>query len=102
MDKDYQELKKWLEETKDQPLETMAGFFDARINLYEEHMARWKAHYQWMAELLPASIESLLDIGCGTGLGWTTSLPAFGFTDRRVDISKKCCGNCIQNTGTRI
>ncbi|MGI6188267.1 MAG: class I SAM-dependent methyltransferase [Clostridiales bacterium] len=68
MDKDYQELKKWLEETKDQPLETMAGFFDARINLYEEHMARWKAHYQWMAELLPASIESLLDIGCGTGL----------------------------------
>jgi len=68
MDKDYLELKKWLEETKDQPLETMAGFFDARIDSYEEHMARWKEHYRWMAELLPASITILLDIGCGTGL----------------------------------
>jgi len=28
MDKDYRELKKWLEETKDEPLETMAGFFE--------------------------------------------------------------------------
>lgn len=68
MDKDYLELKRWLEETKDEPLETMAGFFDARIDFYEEHMARWKAHYQWMAELLPDSTKSLLDIGCGTGL----------------------------------
>lgn len=68
MDKDYEELKKWLEETKDEPLETMAGFFDARIDFYEEHMARWTRHYQWMAELLPASTNSLLDIGCGTGL----------------------------------
>jgi len=68
MDKDYQELKEWLEKTNDEPLETMAGFFDARIDLYEEHMARWKGYYQWMAELLPASTESLLDIGCGSGL----------------------------------
>lgn len=68
MDKDYQELKKWLDETKDEPLETMAGFFEARIDSYEEHMAQWKGYYQWMAELLPESIETLLDIGCGSGL----------------------------------
>lgn len=68
MDKDYQELKEWLEQTKDAPLEAMAGFFEARIDSYEEHMARWQAHYEWMADLLPESVESLLDIGCGTGL----------------------------------
>lgn len=68
MDQNYQELKEWLEATKDQPLETMAGFFDARTDDYEEHMIHWKRHYQWMAELLPASVKSLLDIGCGTGL----------------------------------
>jgi tRNA (cmo5U34)-methyltransferase len=64
MDKDYQELKAWLESTNDQPLETMAGFFEARIDTYEEHMSRWKEHYRWMADLLPESLESLLDIGC--------------------------------------
>lgn len=68
MNKDYEELRQWLEETKDVPLETMAGFFDARIQLYEDHMSQWKRHYEWMAELLPASIENLLDIGCGSGL----------------------------------
>lgn len=66
MDKDYQELKEWLDITKDEPLETMAGFFDARIDSYEEHMARWQGYYKWMAELLPGSTESLLDIGCGS------------------------------------
>ena len=67
MDQNYQELKEWLEATKDQPLETMAGFFDARTDDYEEHMIHWKRHYQWMAELLPASVKNLLDIGCGSG-----------------------------------
>lgn len=68
MDKDYQELKEWFEKTKDEPLESMAGFFDARIDIYEEHMAKWQGYYKWMAELLPSSIKSLLDIGCGSGL----------------------------------
>lgn len=68
MDKDYLELKKWLEETKDEPLETMASFFEVRIDSYEEHMARWQGYYKWMAELLPISTKSLLDIGCGSGL----------------------------------
>lgn len=68
MDNEYLSLKKWLEETRDVPLEAMDAFFNARLGDYEEHMAHWNAHYQWMADLLPAEITNLLDIGCGTGL----------------------------------
>ncbi len=68
MDQDYLELKSWLEETRDEPLEEMAGFFDARIEGYEEHMACWQAHYKWMAEFIPEQAEQLLDLGCGSGL----------------------------------
>lgn len=68
MDKDYMELKKWLDDTKDVPLEAMEGFFDARIDTYEEHMAHWSRHYKWMARLLPENAKALLDLGCGTGL----------------------------------
>ena len=62
------ELKQWLEETRDEPLEAMSAFFDRRIEGYEEHMSPWKKHYQWMAGLIPPSARTLLDIGCGTGL----------------------------------
>lgn len=65
---DFLELKAWLEETRNVPLEKMDSFFDARIGDYEEHMSPWKVHYSWMADLLPTGIETLLDIGCGTGL----------------------------------
>lgn len=68
MDQEYLELKNWLEETWDTPLEAMDAFFDARVAGYEEHMSRWQRHYAWMADLLPEGIEALLDIGCGTGL----------------------------------
>ncbi len=68
MSEDFLELKAWLEETRATPLERMDSFFDARIEDYEEHMSPWKAHYSWMARLLPAEIQSLFDIGCGTGL----------------------------------
>ena len=68
MEHDFLELKLWLDETRDLPLETMSGFFDSRIDSYEDHMARWKKHYQWMAELIPPDTKKLLDLGCGTGL----------------------------------
>ena len=68
MDNDFLELKQWLSDTKDEPLERMAGFFEARLDSYEEHMSRWSGHYKWMAELLPEDVRSLLDLGCGTGL----------------------------------
>ena len=74
MDQAYQELKKWLEETADEPLEEMAAFFDARIDGYEEHMSPWREHYEWMARQLASEWsgdgngKTLLDIGCGSGL----------------------------------
>lgn len=68
MENDILELKKWLADTGDEPLETMAGFFDARIEDYEAHMAHWRKHYAWVSEYIPEGTGNLLDIGCGSGL----------------------------------
>ena len=68
MDAAFEEWKQWREITSDEPLEGMDAFFDARVDNYEIHMARWEAHYHWMARLLPPGISTLLDLGCGTGL----------------------------------
>ncbi|MFI3325824.1 MAG: class I SAM-dependent methyltransferase [Clostridia bacterium] len=68
MTEEYIGLKKWLEETKDVPLENMNSFFDVRIETYEDVMSKWDAHYQWMADILSDKTENLLDIGCGSGL----------------------------------
>lgn len=62
------ELKQWLDETKDVPLEDMDGFFTARVEGYEEHMAVWDKAYDRAAALLPEGCGPLLDLGCGTGL----------------------------------
>lgn len=65
---DFAEIKKWLEETKEEPLEEMGSFFEKRVEGYEAHMAGWKKNYEWMARLVPEKAAALLDIGCGTGL----------------------------------
>lgn len=62
------ELKAWLQETDAQKLEEMAGFFRVRLDGYEEHMAVWKDAYLEMERRLPQTVETLLDLGCGTGL----------------------------------
>lgn len=62
------ELKQWLDETKDVPLESMDGFFTARLEGYEEHMAVWEKAYSRAAALLEEGCGPLLDLGCGTGL----------------------------------
>lgn len=53
-------------------LETMSDFFTARSNEYDEHMLTvvegCKDGYAKMASLVPESCETLLDLGCGTGL----------------------------------
>ena len=68
MEKNTEEFRRWLEATRDESLESMAGFFDARTEQYEAHMAPWTAQYQWMARELPSGTRRLLDLGCGTGL----------------------------------
>lgn len=68
MNDELSALKRWLDETCEEPLEAMDAFFDRRIENYEDHMSPWNRHYAWLAELLPEGIETLLDVGCGSGL----------------------------------
>ena len=56
-------IKKWLEDTADEPLEEMGSFFAARVEGYEEHMSVWKDCYKWMAQMIPERTQTLLDIG---------------------------------------
>lgn len=65
---DFASIKQWLKSTEDEPLETMSGFFDRRVDSYEDHMRPWRAYYRWLGELIPAQAETLLELGCGTGL----------------------------------
>ena len=53
-------------------LEAMSDFFTARTEMYDEHMLTevegCKEGYKKMASLVPKETETLLDLGCGTGL----------------------------------
>lgn len=103
MDKDYLRLKKWLEETRDEPLETMDGFFDARIGEYEEHMSPWRNHYLWMADLLPEGMETLLDLGCGTGLELEPIFARFpSLRATGIDLSEKMLEKLRQKHNLRF
>lgn len=63
-----QDLKQWLTDTADTPLEEMADFFSKRLHDYEQHMAVWMKSYEAFAALLPTDCQNILDLGCGTGL----------------------------------
>ncbi len=67
-EKYLQDLKQWLHETSDSPLEEMSDFFAKRLLGYEEHMAVWEKSYELFARLLPFQCRKILDLGCGTGL----------------------------------
>ena len=63
------ELKAWLNETENAPLEEMDAFFTQRVGTYEEHMlSHWSEDYVRLAASLPSDTERILDLGCGTGL----------------------------------
>ena len=67
-EKYLQDLKQWLQDTSDTPLEEMSAFFTKRLDDYEEHMSIWEQFYQIFAESLPSKCKRILDLGCGTGL----------------------------------
>lgn len=67
-DAHLRELKAWLSETWDVPAEEMSAFFSARVDTYEAHMELWTRAYLRVAEFLPETARTLLDLGCGTGL----------------------------------
>lgn len=68
IDKYMRELETWLVQTADEPPEEMAGFFSARLGMYEDHMSVWQKAYEAFAQLLPDHCSVVLDLGCGTGL----------------------------------
>ena len=63
-----QDLRQWLHDTSDCPLEEMSDFFTKRLDGYEEHMSVWEKSYLLFAEALPSDCQRILDLGCGTGL----------------------------------
>lgn len=63
-----QNLKQWLRDTADSPLEEMSDFFTKRLHHYEEHMSVWEKSYRLFAGVLPSECKKILDLGCGTGL----------------------------------
>ncbi len=67
-EKYLQELKQWLYDTADVPLEEMSSFFANRLDSYEEHMSAWEKSYKLFAEEIPPECQKILDLGCGTGL----------------------------------
>lgn len=62
------DLKQWLKDTEEEPLEEMTAFFQARLGGYEAHMSHWKKSYERLGLLIPDGVTKLLDLGCGTGL----------------------------------
>lgn len=67
-EKYLQDLKQWLHDTSDSPLEEMSDFFTKRLDGYEKHMSTWEKSYQMFSEVLPSDCRNILDLGCGTGL----------------------------------
>ncbi|MCY9662368.1 class I SAM-dependent methyltransferase [Paenibacillus chondroitinus] len=51
-------------------LEKMSDFFTARVETYDSHMLSngGKEGYEKIAQLIPQNVDTLLDLGCGTGL----------------------------------
>lgn len=63
------ELKAWLADTENTPIEEMDAFFTRRAEGYEAHMLEHLAEdYTHLAAALPSGTQRLLDLGCGTGL----------------------------------
>lgn len=72
------ELKQWLAQERDKPAEEMSDFFSKRIEGYDNvHLGNWAQEYAHIADYLDAPVHSLLDIGCGTGLEFSSLYKRF-------------------------
>lgn len=93
-------LKQWLRETQETRLEEMADFFRVRLDGYEEHMEIWREAYRYMAGLIPERCETLLDLGCGTGLEIDEIRKAGSKTEiTGIDLSKDMLGKLREKHG---
>lgn len=100
--KDYLDLKNWYLETADEPCEDMGAFFDCRISDYEEHMSYWREHYKRVAELVPSGAQTLLDLGCGTGLELDRIFERLpGIHVMAIDLSDEMIAKLLQKHGHR-
>lgn len=62
-------LKTWMQENQNTPAEEMGSFFAARLHIYEDrHLSQWGEEYAHIAEFFDDKMQTLLDLGCGTGL----------------------------------
>lgn len=63
------ELKAWMAQEKDVPLEKMTDFFAKHVNGYDGiHLEGWPQEYKYISDYFDQSSTKILDIGCGTGL----------------------------------
>ncbi len=63
------ELKEWIAGEEEKEAEEMAAFFARRLAHYEDvHLGNWGELYGHIADFFDDGLETLLDIGCGTGL----------------------------------
>lgn len=90
MNRYMRDLRAWLEETKNTPLEEMSAFFAARVSGYEEHMSVWHEDYARFAAPLPPNCKRILDLGCGTGLELESVFERFPYAEiTGVDLSRE-------------
>lgn len=63
------ELREWIAGEEDKEAEEMSAFFARRLARYEDvHLGNWGELYAHIADFFDEGLETLLDIGCGTGL----------------------------------
>lgn len=63
------ELRDWLKQERNTPIEEMTDFFSKRMDIYEKvHLEHWEKEYAHIADYFDGALHALLDIGCGTGL----------------------------------